>query len=96
MALAAVEGYLLIFHQNKLAKNVKLPFNDCTDILVHRSYHSNIYKEFAIAFSSYAKHACVVDIQLNAVSFIFVQLFSLLKIEFIFFSNIFKDCKRMD
>ena len=67
VALAAdKEGNLLIFHQNKLVRNAKLPFIDCTDILVHLSD-----KEFAIAFSSYAKHACVVDIQSNSVSVIY-------------------------
>ena len=75
MALASVKGNLLIFHQNKLAKNVKLPFDDCTDLFLHRSYQSNINKEFVIAFSLSSKQACVVDIQSKSVSSYSIFLF---------------------
>jgi len=63
--VATVQGNLLFFRQKKLVKNLQLPFENTSEIVIYRSQCAN--KEFIITFSTISCGAAVVDLQLSKV-----------------------------
>ncbi len=59
--VATNQGHLLLVAKGNLINSTRLPFSDCSNLIVYRSHHLPFAKEFVAAVS--ADQAALVDLR---------------------------------